>query len=90
MKSFIKDSWSTIMIVDKSPLGNIPDLMVRHLVFQILAWMWCIIFSMMVGSWIVFGFSAIAHVLFISGVFITLATYRTANSWGSTQYRGDE
>tara|TARA_B100001094_G_scaffold290571_1_gene308214 strand:- start:795 stop:1067 length:273 start_codon:yes stop_codon:yes gene_type:complete len=90
MKSFIKDSWSTIMIVDKSPLGNIPNLMVRHMAFQILAWMWCIIFSMMVGSWIVFGISAIAHVLFISGIFITLATYRTANSWGSTQYRGDE
>ena len=90
MKSFIRDSWSTIMIVDKSPLGNIPNLMVRHMAFQILAWMWCIIFSMMIGSWIGFGIRAIAHVLFIAGVFVTYTTYRTANSWGSTQYRGDE
>ena len=85
------DSWATIMIVDKSPLGNIPNLMVRHMAFQILAWMWCIIFSLMVGSWLVFGVSAIAHVLFIGGVFITYSTYRTASSWsGKVQYRGDE
>lgn len=89
MKKFITDSWATIMIVDKSPLGNIQNLMARHMVFQILAWMWCIIFSLMVGSWIVFGVSAIAHVLFIAGIFITYSTYRTAEKT-TFQYRGDE
>jgi hypothetical protein len=91
MKKFVTDSWATIMIVDKSPLGNIPNLMVRHMAFQILAWMWCIIFSFAVGSFIAFGVSAIVHVLLIAGVFITYSTYRTANSYGGkTQYRGDE
>ena len=91
MKRFISDSWATIMIVDKSPLGNIPNLMVRHMAFQILAWMWCIIFSMIVGSFIAFGVSAIAHTLLLAGIFITYSTYRTANSYGGkTQYRGDE
>ncbi len=90
MKRFISDSWATIMIVDKSPLGNIPNLMVRHMAFQILAWMWCIIFSFIVGSFIAFGVSAIAHTLLLAGIFITYSTYRTANSYGRTEYRGDE
>jgi hypothetical protein len=94
MKKFVVDSWASVMVMDKSPLGNIPNLMVRHMAFQILAWMWCIIFSMIVGSYIVFGISAIAHSLLLAGIFITYSTYRTANSWGHEQgnfeYRGDE
>jgi hypothetical protein len=53
MNEFIKDSWSGIMKVDNTPLKNIPNLMVRHMIFQILAWMWCIIFSVAVGSFLV-------------------------------------
>ena len=45
---------------------------------QVLAWMWCVIFSMSVGSIYVFQVSAIAHALTISGVFITFAAFETA------------
>ena len=94
MKKFVVDSWASIMVMEKSPLKNIPNLMVRHMAFQILAWMWCIIFSMIVGSYLVFGISAIAHTLLLAGIFITYSTYLTANSWGHEQgtfeYRGDE
>tara|TARA_B110000977_G_scaffold63918_1_gene86977 strand:+ start:11302 stop:11586 length:285 start_codon:yes stop_codon:yes gene_type:complete len=94
MKKIIVDSWASIMIMEKSPLGNIPNLMVRHMAFQILAWMWCIIFSMIVGSYLAFGISVIAHTLLLAGIFITFSTYHTANSLGSKQgtfeYRGDE
>ena len=94
MKKFVVDSWASIMVMKKSPLKNIPNLMVRHMAFQILAWMWCIIFSMIVGSYLAFGISAIAHTLLLAGIFITYSTYRTANSWGHEQgtfeYRGDE
>lgn len=61
-----------------NPLRHIPDLNTRHLVMQILAWMWCIIFSMSVGSVVVFGISALAHALLLAGIFITLATFETA------------
>ena len=61
-----------------NPLSNIPDLQVRHLVMQILAWMWCIIFSMYIGSVVVFGVSAIAHVLLIAGLVMTVATFERA------------
>tara|TARA_R110002074_G_scaffold237557_1_gene409519 strand:- start:296 stop:499 length:204 start_codon:yes stop_codon:yes gene_type:complete len=48
------------------------------MVMQVLAWMWCIIFGMSVGSITVFGVSAIAHALLIGGVFITVGVFETA------------
>ena len=45
---------------------------------QFLAWMWCIIFSMSIGSITVFGVSAIAHALLIAGIVATVATFETA------------
>ena len=61
-----------------NPLSNIQDITTRHLVMQLLAWMWCIIFSMWMGSILVFGVSAIIHALLIAGVFVTAATFETA------------
>ena len=48
-----------------NPLKYIPDLNTRHMVMQVLAWMWCIVFSMYFGSMWVFGITAIAHVFII-------------------------
>jgi len=78
MRKFIYDSWEGVMNADVNPLRHIPDLNVRHMVMQILAWMWCIIFSMWMGSIVVFGISAIAHALLIAGVFITAGVFETA------------
>ena len=63
---------------DYNPLKHIKDLTIIHLVMQLLAWMWCIIFAMSVGSITVFGVSAVAHALLIAGIFITLGTFETA------------
>ena len=92
MKQFLNDNWSGIMIRDNTPLKNIPNVMVRHMIFQILAWMWCIIFSAAIGSFVVFGISLIAHVLLISGIAITFTTFQAAKKAdrGVTQYRGAE
>ena len=67
-----------IMDSKRNPLSYIPDTNTRHLVMQLLAWMWCIIFGMSVGSVTVFGISAIAHALLIAGVFITAGVFETA------------
>tara|TARA_B100001094_G_C17926340_1_gene668466 strand:- start:123 stop:404 length:282 start_codon:yes stop_codon:yes gene_type:complete len=91
VSEFVKDSWSGIMIRDNTPLKHIPNLMVRHMIFQILAWMWCIIFSAALGSFVVFGVSLIAHVLLIAGITITYSTFQVAkrtSQRGATQYRG--
>ena len=63
--------YNLIMDSKHNPLSYIPDTNTRHMVMQLLAWMWCIIFGMSVGSVTVFGISAIAHALLIAGVFET-------------------
>ena len=78
VNKFIYDSWNSVMDHDRNPLKNIPHLNTRHMVMQVLAWMWCIIFGMSVGSVTVFGISAIAHALLIAGVFITAGVFETA------------
>ncbi len=70
--------YNLIMDSKHNPLSHIPDTNTRHLVMQILAWMWCIIFGMSVGSITVFGISAVAHALLIAGVFITAGVFETA------------
>ena len=61
-----------------NPLSNIPDTTTRHLVMQMLAWMWCIVFSMWVGSIVVFGVSATIHAILLAGVFVTVGVFETA------------
>jgi hypothetical protein len=72
------NAYNLIMDSRYNPLRHIPDNNTRHLVMQMLAWMWCIIFSMWMGSILVFGISAIAHALLIAGVFITAGVFETA------------
>ena len=76
--TMIKNIYNMIMNSTRNPLSNIADVNTRHLVMQVLSWMWCIIFSMSVGSILVFQISAIAHALVIAGVFITFGTFETA------------
>ena len=62
----------------KNPLSSVPDINTRHMIMQLLAWMWCIIFSMSLGSIVAFGISAVAHTLLLAGVFITVGVFQTA------------
>ena len=73
----IKQTWALVMDSERNPLRHIPDINTRHMVMQVLAWMWCIIFSMYIGSIAAFGISASIHALLIAGVFITLGTFET-------------
>jgi len=70
--------YNLIMDSKHNPLSYIHDTNTRHMVMQLLAWMWCIIFGMSVGSVTVFGISAVAHALLIAGVFITAGVFETA------------
>ena len=80
MRTFIYDSWNGIMNANMNPLKNIPDTNVRHMVLQILAWMWCICFGMMVGSITAFGISLFAHAFILAAIVITVATFELAKS----------
>ena len=78
MRKFIYESWNVVMDHNINPLKNIKDTNTRHMIMQVLSWMWCIIFSMWMGSIVVFGVSAVVHALLIAGVFMTAAVFETA------------
>tara|TARA_B100001057_G_C22382280_1_gene768895 strand:- start:69 stop:563 length:495 start_codon:yes stop_codon:yes gene_type:complete len=78
MREFVYDSWNSVMNAERNPLRHIPDLHARHMVLQVLAWMWCIVFSFYVGSFFVFGVSAIAHVLVLGAIAVTVGTFEVA------------
>tara|TARA_B100000683_G_C12223760_1_gene446159 strand:+ start:108 stop:482 length:375 start_codon:yes stop_codon:yes gene_type:complete len=80
MREFIYDSWNGIMNANVNPLRHIPDTNTRHMVLQVLAWMWCIVFSMYVGSIFVMGVTMIAHVIFLAAIVVTVATFETARN----------
>ena len=80
MRELIYDSWNGIMNAEINPLKHIPDTNTRHMVLQVLAWMWCIVFSMYMGSIFVMGVSMIAHVLFLTAIVVTVATFETAKN----------
>ena len=78
MKQYVYDMWSSVMNHNKNPLRHIPNTATRHMIMQVLAWMWCIVFGMIFGSWYIVGISLIGHLLFLGAVGITVATFETA------------
>ena len=80
MRQFIYDSWNGVMDADINPLKHIPDINTRHMVLQVLARMWCIVFSMYIGSILEMGVTMIAHVIFLAAIVITVATFETAKN----------
>jgi|TARA_Y100000996_G_C22531919_1_gene646820 hypothetical protein len=77
----LKKIWDIIMNPNVNPLKNIANLRVRHMVMQILAFMWSGVFSIyIVDSIYVFGFTAIAHALLIAAIFITTFVFYTARN----------
>ncbi len=75
MRQFIVDSWNSVMNADYNPLKKIPDLQVRHLVLQLLAWMWCVAFSLYFGSWLLLGITFVSHLIIILAIVVTVATF---------------
>ena len=61
-----------------NPLSSIPDFSTRHMIMQVLAWMWCIVFAIIVGSMWAGIFSMVLHALLLAAIAITVATFETA------------
>ncbi|WP_101065485.1 hypothetical protein [Roseovarius salinarum] len=75
----IKTAWHAVMDETRNPLRHFP-LMTAHMMMQILAWMWSVIFALAVGSYVVFGVTVLGHALLVAGVFATLAVFRRAEA----------
>lgn len=78
MVRLVSSIWNFIFDHEKSPLRHIPDFGVRHMVFQMLGWLWAIAFSLAIGSYTFLVASLIGHVILIAAIAITVATYATA------------
>jgi hypothetical protein len=83
---YLEKAWSRIMDENKNTFRNYP-LTTAHMLVQSLAWMWSVIFSVSIGSYVVFGITAIGHALFITAighalfigaVFMTLVVFQRA------------
>ena len=77
-KSAMIKIYHLIMDSRHNPLSHIPDTNTRHLVMQVLAWMWCVVFSMWMGSIFVFGVSAVIHAILLAGIFVTVGVFEAA------------
>ena len=75
----VNTTWNAVMDEGKNPLKNY-SLPTAHMFMQLLAWMWSAIFSISLGSYFVFGVTAVGHMLVIAGVFITLMVFDKADA----------
>ena len=76
--NLFKNLWGLIMNPNVNPLSNITNLKIRHMIMQILAFMWSGVFSIyIVDSLYVFGITAIAHALLIAAIAITAYVFYT-------------
>jgi len=79
MRKFIYDNWNVVMNYERNPLRHIPDTNTRHMIMQVLAWMWCTVFGIIVGSMYMGVFSMVLHVLLLGAIAVTVATFETAH-----------
>ena len=92
MREWVYDCWNVVMDHNMNPLSNIPDFSTRHMIMQVLAWMWCIVFAIIVGSMWAGVVSMLLHVLLLGAIAVTVATFETAkrkpNVFGAYNGRG--
>ncbi|MFM9939739.1 MAG: hypothetical protein ACKVP7_09605 [Hyphomicrobiaceae bacterium] len=79
MQKLIADAWNFIFNHEVSPLRHIPDVGTRHMILQILGWMWAVAFSVAIGSYAMLPASLIGHIVLIAAAAITTATYTAAS-----------
>ena len=76
-RTVVSRAWDAVMNEEQNSMRHYP-LTTAHLMMQVLAWMWSIIFSLAVGGFLVFGITMIAHTLILAGVFVTVAVFQIA------------
>ena len=75
MREWIYNCWNVVMDHEKNPLSVIPDFSTRHMIMQVLAWMWCIVFGIIVGSMYAGVFSMALHTLILGAIAIIIIAF---------------
>ena len=66
MQKLIVLAWNYVFNHEVSPLRHIPDISVRHMILQILGWMWAVSFAVAIGSYTYLPASLIGHAALIA------------------------
>ena len=80
MRNFVVFLWNYVFDHRVSPLRHIPDIATRHMILQVLAWMWVLSFSVAIGSYTMLAANLVGHAVLIAAATITVATYTVAAS----------
>ena len=78
MREWVYNCWNVVMDDKRNPLSAIPDFSTRHMIMQVLAWMWCIVFAIIVSSMWAGVISMVIHALLLAAIAVTVATFETA------------
>ena len=71
----LKNYYNLIMSSENNGLASLPN-MVKFQLMTLLSFMWSIIFTLMVGSYLVLGPTILLHILFLLGVYFTSEVYK--------------
>ncbi len=78
MRKFVVFCWKYVFDHEVSPLRHIQDIPTRHMILQILGWMWAASFAIAIGSYTFLAISLVGHMVLISAAALTVATYTAA------------
>ena len=78
MRSLVVFSWNYLFNHNVNPLRHIQDIPTRHMILQILGWMWAASFAIAIGSYTFLAISLVGHIVLIAAAAITVATYTVA------------
>ena len=70
--------YNLVMDSNKNGLSDLPN-MVKFQLMTLLSFMWSIVFTLMVGSYLILGPTIILHILFLLGVFFTNTVFKKSN-----------
>ena len=75
----IKQYYNLVMSSDNNGLASLPKI-VKFQLMTLLSFMWSIIFTLMVGIYLVLGPTLLLHVLFLIGVYFTSDVFKKVKS----------
>lgn len=77
MTNFVKENYEVVMDANKNPLRKM-NIQTKHLIMQMLGWMWSVIFCISFLSIYEFGVVWLAHFAVIFGITMTIIVFRSS------------
>ena len=74
----IKHYYNLIMNSESNGLADLPNI-VKFQLMTLLSFMWSIVFTLMVGSYLVLGPTLLLHIFFLIGIYFTSEVFRKVN-----------